>query len=65
MTVFVTYCKDGYGGDMVDKIFAKEPDAINYVIDNVFRGNVYYQRLSIDQKQKEALKHIDEYEVII
>lgn len=38
MNVYITYRKDGYGGQEVDQVFLSEEAAIDYVINEKFAG---------------------------
>ena len=64
MEVYIIYCKDGYGGSMVDKVFAKKPDAIGYVIKNIFGSNEHYTSQTRAENEKDALGHIETHEVV-
>lgn len=63
MKVYITYCKDGYGGSEIDKVFSNADKAINYIIETKFVGNSYYKDKSIDFIRKEAYRRIEEQEV--
>ena len=61
MFVFIIYEKDGYGGERVGKVFAKEKDAVQYVIKNIFGENPYYKNKTKAEQEKIALRHIEKH----
>jgi hypothetical protein len=63
MKVYITYCKDGYGGQEIDKIFSSSEKACKYIIERKFLSNDYYKDFSQDRLMKEALLFVEEEEV--
>lgn len=63
MEVFVTYEKDGYNGEQVEKVFANESDAQDHVIDSVFGLNVAYGNMERHELEEKALEHITSHGV--
>ena len=63
MKVYITYYKDGYGYQEIDKIFSSSEKACKYVIEKDFRRNSYYNDFSQDRLMKEALLFVEEEEV--
>jgi hypothetical protein len=63
MKVYITYCKDGYGYQEIDKIFSSSEKACKYTIERKFLSNDYYKDFSQDRLMKEALLFVEEGEV--
>ena len=63
MDVFITYEKDGYGGQQVKKVFAKKQDAIEHIINNVFGSNHFYANQTRAENEKCAIEHIEDHYV--
>ena len=63
MKVYITYSKDGYGGEMVDKVFKKRENAIKYIIDTKLFWNEEHSHIPTDKLEDEALKYIDTFEL--
>lgn len=64
MNVYVTYEKDGYNGQQVEKVFASEADAQDWVIESRFSRNSYYDGKEPHELQEEALGYIEEHEIV-
>lgn len=58
MRVYITYEKDGYGGEQVDLVFANEAEAQDHVISNKFLGNAAYVDMERHELKKKASEHI-------
>jgi hypothetical protein len=63
MKVYITYYKDGYGYQEIDKIFSSSEKACKYIIERKFLSNDYYKDFSQDRLMKEALLFVEEGEV--
>jgi hypothetical protein len=63
MKVYITYWKDGYGDQEIDKIFSTHEKACEYIIEREFLSNNYYKDFSQDRLMKEALLFVEEGEV--
>ncbi len=64
MKVYITYCKDGYGYQEIDKIFSSSEKACQYIIEKEFRRNDYYKKFSDDELMREAAAFVTEEEVL-
>lgn len=64
MKVYIIYRKDGYGEQVVDKVFSTHEKACQYIIEKEFRRNSYYNDFSQDRLMKEALLFVIEEEVL-
>ena len=64
MNIYITYCKNIYDTLEVDKAFEDLFDAQRYVINYMFRTNVWYSDKSDEQLLEMALKYIDIFETI-
>lgn len=60
MKVYLVYKKDGI---QVDKIFANNPDAIDYVIEHIFDSGRIYPNKNSEELWKLALNYIIAYNV--
>jgi len=63
MKVYITYEKDGYDGEQVEKVFARKSDAQDYVIANTFALNMAYAGMERHELKEKALEHITEHNV--
>ena len=63
MKVYITYYKDGYGYQEIDKIFSSAEKACKYIIERKFLSNDYYKDFSQDRLMKEASLFVEEGEV--
>jgi hypothetical protein len=63
MKVYITYCSDGYNGEMVDEVFSTMEKACEYIIKHYFNSS-FYSKLSKEQKLKAAEEHITVHDVI-
>jgi len=64
MKVYIIYCKDGYGEQVVDKVFSTHEKACQYIIEKEFRRNDYYKKFSDDELMREAMPFVTEEEVL-
>ena len=64
MKVYITYCKDGYGYQEIDKIFSSSEKACKYTIERKFLSNDYYKKFSDDELMREAAAFVTEEEVL-
>jgi hypothetical protein len=64
MKVYITYCKDGYGEQVVDKAFSSHEKACQYIIEKEFRRNDYYKKFSDDELMREAAAFVTEEKVL-
>ena len=64
MKVYITFVKDGYGENSIDKVFSSSEKACQYIIEKEFRRNSYYNDFSQDRLMKEALLFVTEEEVL-
>lgn len=64
MKVYVTFEKDGYNGEQIEKVFAKEEDAQDWIIDSRFDRPMYYG-MELNELQEKALDYIEECDVIL
>ena len=64
MNVYITYEKDGYGCDQVERVFLDEAMAQDFVIDSRFKGNVYFDGMQKHELEEHALELITEHEVV-
>lgn len=63
MKVYITYCKDGYGGSEIDKIFDTEQKAIDFIIVKKFKSNGFYNGKDNDYLIRQAKLYIETFEV--
>lgn len=63
MKVCVTFEKDGYGGEQIERIFSSEEKAQDHIIDTRF-DRPMYQNKEYSELKKLALEYISVYEVI-
>ena len=64
MKVYITFEKDGYGGEQIEKVFAGKADAQGHVIETKFRFNMAYADMERHELEEKALGYIEEHEVI-
>ena len=64
MKVYVTFQKDGYGGEQIEKVFAAKADAQDHIITTKFRRNMVYAGMGRHELEEKALGYIEEHEVI-
>jgi hypothetical protein len=60
MRVYITYCKDGYGDQEIDKIFSSHEKACQYIIEKKFRRNDYYKKFSEYELMRKAAAFVTE-----
>ena len=63
MKVYVTYCKDGYGDKVVDKVFLSSKKACKHIIKEKFQRKDYYKKFTEVELMEQALPYIFEFEV--
>jgi hypothetical protein len=63
MKVYITYEKDGYGGDQVEHVFAEEAFAQDFIISSMFGGRACFSGMQRDELEKQASGLITEHEV--
>jgi hypothetical protein len=63
MKVYITYCKDGYNGSEVDRVFDSEEKAINYIITTKFNFNSYYEGKDNEYLKNQARIFVECFEV--
>jgi len=63
MKVYVTFYKDGFGEQSVDKVFSSSEKACKYVIERDFRNNGYYKDFSEDALMKAAAVYVEVVDV--
>ena len=59
MNVYITYCKDGYGGSTVDEVYLDKDKVIQKVIETKLRVNSYYKDYGENELKIEAEKYIE------
>lgn len=64
MKVYITFCKDGYNGFCVDKVFKTKKDAIDYILMTKINNNSYYDNWSKESLNVCAEKYIEEHEIV-
>lgn len=64
MKVYLVYCKDGFGGTEVDKVFLSHEKACQYVIQKEFRGNSYYDKFTETELMHQAEAFVSVEEVV-
>ena len=60
MNVYITYEKDGYGCDQVERVFLDEAMAQDFVIDSRFKGNAYFDSMQKHELEEHASELITE-----
>ena len=63
MKVYIIYCKDGYGEQVVDKVFSTHEKACQYIIEKEFRSK-FYEKHSKESLMREAAAFVTEEEVL-
>jgi hypothetical protein len=63
MRVYITYRKDGYGDQVVDKVFSSHEKACQYIIEKYFQYK-FYEKHSKESLMREAAAFVTEEEVI-
>ena len=64
MKVYIIYRKDGYGEQVVDKVFSTHEKACQYIIEKEFPRNDYYKKFSDDELMREAAIFVTEEEFL-
>ena len=64
MKVFITYKKNGLGGQIVDKVYLDKNTAIDNVIHFKFKDNKFYKEKCLKTLIRLAEEQIFEYETI-
>lgn len=64
MKVYITYEKDGYGGQQVEKVFGNEALAQAHIISTRFSTNSYYADMEQHELEEKALEYIEEHDVM-
>ena len=63
MKVYVTYCKDGDGDKVVDKVFLSSKKACKHIIKEKFQRKDYYKKFTEVELMEQSLPYIFEFEV--
>jgi len=63
MKVYITFEKDGYGGDRVEKVFKSKHKAQYWVIDSCLRDSLPSVK-DEGELLKRSLQYIEVYEVV-
>ena len=63
MKVYVTFEKDGYNGEQIEKVFISEELAQDWIIDSRFDQPLYHGKERHELKEK-ALDYIEECDVV-
>jgi hypothetical protein len=63
MKVYFTYCKDGDGDKVVDKVFLSSKKACKHIIKEKFQRKDYYKKFTEVELMEQALPYIFEFEV--
>lgn len=64
MKAYVTFEKDGYGGEQIEKVFANEELAQDHIIETRFALNMAYADFERHELEEKALEYIEGYDVV-
>jgi hypothetical protein len=59
MKVYITFAKDGYGENSIDKVFSSSEKACQYIIEKEFRRNDYYKKFTDNELMEAALVFVE------
>lgn len=64
MKVYVTYEKDGYGGQQVEKVFINKHNAVSFVVESRLKDNGAFRDKTESELRALAENHIEEHPLI-